>query len=239
MLATGLILEGWIVSLRASPEKNARSLDLPPPLWGRVGVGGHGFGRIFFCIPLRRPGRRIVALWGLATLALLLVWPFTEAGRFLVPLVPALLVGAVEGLSAVLARIGFRRQARRWAVALILIVSVPYSVHSVQTHRPWSPDPFDQACLWLSKNAASTATVLTHHPAELYWQSGHQAWTPDDDVNLDDPASLARRQIDYLVVEPGPPDDPLRRFVESQPHRVRLKMSAGTGPGVRVYQGAW
>ncbi len=63
-------------------------------------------------------------------------------------------------------------------------------------------------------------------------------WTPDD-VDLDDPASLARRQIFYLVLEPGPPDDPLRRFVELQPHRVRLKMSAGTRPGVRVYVGAW
>ncbi|HEU5117044.1 MAG TPA: hypothetical protein VFT74_10300, partial [Isosphaeraceae bacterium] len=110
--------------------------------------------------------------------------------------------------------------------------------HAVASHRPWKPDPFDQACLWLAKHTTTTATVLTHHPAELYWQSGRQAWTPED-VDLDDPAGLARRRIFFIVVEPGPPDDPLRRFVESYPNRVRLKMSAGARPDVRVYAVAW
>ncbi len=45
------------------------------------------------------PRRRLAGLVPLVTLPLLLVWPFTEAGRFLIPLVPCLLVGAVEGLA--------------------------------------------------------------------------------------------------------------------------------------------
>ena len=53
---------------------------------------------------LRSPRRRLAGLTALATLGLLLVWPFTEAGRFLIPLVPCLLVGAVEGLAALAAR---------------------------------------------------------------------------------------------------------------------------------------
>jgi hypothetical protein len=45
------------------------------------------------------PRKRVAGLVPLVTLPLLLVWPFTEAGRFLIPLVPCLLVGLVEGLS--------------------------------------------------------------------------------------------------------------------------------------------
>jgi hypothetical protein len=45
------------------------------------------------------PRKRLAGLVPLLTLPLLLVWPFTEAGRFLIPLVPCLLVGAVEGLN--------------------------------------------------------------------------------------------------------------------------------------------
>jgi len=47
---------------------------------------------------MRTPRRRLAGLIALFTLALLLVWPFTEAGRFLFPIVPFLLVGATEAL---------------------------------------------------------------------------------------------------------------------------------------------
>jgi hypothetical protein len=45
------------------------------------------------------PRRRLSGLVPLVTLPLLLAWPFTEAGRFLIPLVPFLLVGMTEGLA--------------------------------------------------------------------------------------------------------------------------------------------
>jgi len=54
------------------------------------------------------PKKRLAGLIPLVTLPLLLVWPFTEAGRFLVPLVPCLLVGMVEGLSWVLGLVVMR-----------------------------------------------------------------------------------------------------------------------------------
>ncbi len=105
VLATGLILYGWIVSLRR-PGAVFACLDRVPLVVLDQCSENTGRGRPV--APRKKPlqpvgnrhRRRVVALWGLATLALLLVWPFTEAGRFLVPLVPALLVGAVEGLSA-------------------------------------------------------------------------------------------------------------------------------------------
>ncbi|HWE37400.1 MAG TPA: hypothetical protein VG406_12600, partial [Isosphaeraceae bacterium] len=50
----------------------------------------------------RSKRRRLAALVPATTLPLLLAWPFTEAGRFLVPLVPFVLVGALEGLGCLL-----------------------------------------------------------------------------------------------------------------------------------------
>ena len=47
---------------------------------------------------LSRPRRRLAGLIPLLTIALLTIWPYTEAGRFLIPLIPCLLIGAVEGL---------------------------------------------------------------------------------------------------------------------------------------------
>ncbi len=43
-------------------------------------------------------GRRLAGLVPLVTFPLLLVWPFTEAGRFLIPFLPFLLIGGVEGI---------------------------------------------------------------------------------------------------------------------------------------------
>ncbi len=58
-------------------------------------VGGWG-------LTLLRPRRRLAGLIAIGTMLILLAWPFTEAGRFLVPLIPCILIGAVEGLTTVL-----------------------------------------------------------------------------------------------------------------------------------------
>ena len=84
---------------------------------------------------LRTPRRRLAGLVPFATLALLLVWPFTEAGRFLVPLVPFLLVGAVEGLAGPVARIT-RRRPRTLAAGLVLAATLPYAAYSVASDAP-------------------------------------------------------------------------------------------------------
>jgi hypothetical protein len=53
-------------------------------------------------LTLRRPRRRLAGMIAIGTMLVLLAWPFTEAGRFLIPLIPGILVGAAEGFSAVL-----------------------------------------------------------------------------------------------------------------------------------------
>lgn len=98
---------------------------------------------------LRTPRKRLLAMAPLATLALLLLWPFTEAGRFLVPIIPFLLAGLAEGLAAILAPIG-RRRARGIAAGFVLIGAIPYSLYAILGHRAdtsrLANAPFDAAC---------------------------------------------------------------------------------------------
>src|SRR5262249_26029767 len=47
----------------------------------------------------RRRRRRLAGMIAVCTLLLLLAWPYTEAGRFLIPLIPCILLGALEGLT--------------------------------------------------------------------------------------------------------------------------------------------
>jgi len=52
----------------------------------------------------RRPRRRLAELILVLTLRILIRWPAAEAGRFLIPLIPCLLIGAVEGLGRLASR---------------------------------------------------------------------------------------------------------------------------------------
>jgi hypothetical protein len=58
--------------------------------------------------------RRLAGLVPVVTMALLLVWPFTEAGRFLIPVLPFVLAGGMEGLGVIGAWVG-RLVGMRWA----------------------------------------------------------------------------------------------------------------------------
>ena len=94
-------------------------------LWAMAATGIIAFGWIR---ALGRPRRRLAGLVPMSTLALLLVWPYTEAGRFLVPLIPCILVGAVEGLSG-LWRWGRLSRRRLIAAGLVLAATLPYSAY--------------------------------------------------------------------------------------------------------------
>lgn len=177
---------------------------------------------------LRSSRRRLAGLVPTLTLPLLLVWPFTEAGRFLVPLVPFLLIGAVEGLAILLRRWG-PRHPRRFAAWLLLALSLPYSVYSwvsgrAEAQRQTYRD-FDAACRWIGRHASRPGPVLTHYPADVFWLTGRKALethTPD--------ATAIARLIDqygvaYLLVDEHPftnaPIDPLSLYVDTGTARVR------------------
>jgi hypothetical protein len=178
---------------------------------------------------LRTPRRRLAGLSALTTLSLLLIWPFTEAGRFLIPIVPFLLVGATEGLARVMTFARLRR-SRLWAAGIILAVSVPYAVHAIATGRAEAQRltyaDFDAACAWIVQHAPRPGPVLTRHPGEVFWQTGRLAVAPDSP----DPAAIDRLidrlGVRYLLIDEdryaNAGSNPLRLYVESYPSRSAL-----------------
>lgn len=177
---------------------------------------------------LRSTRRRLVGLVPLATLPLLLAWPFTEAGRFLVPLVPFVLVGAFEGTADLLRRLGTpRRVARAWAVGLVLAASLPYAAYAIASRRAAASQAthadFDAACAWIARRADRPGPVLTRQPGEVWWQAGRHALPPPDDPAEID-RIIGRYRVAYLVVDDdriaGTPAGPLGRYVATRPDRM-------------------
>lgn len=190
---------------------------------------------------LHSPRRRLAGLVPFCTLLLLLAWPFTEAGRFLIPLVPFLLVGALEGLSGLFRRLCLKHPRRR-AAWLILILSLPYPLYAIATRRAEAQRrthrDFDAACTWIAHSGTTPGPILTHYPADLFWQTGRKAM----EASTQDPKSICRLidqyGVAYLLIDENPftnaPADPLSRFIVSQSGRVRLAW--GPQGAVSVYR---
>lgn len=198
-----------------------------------------------WCRCVRSPRRRLLGLVPLVSLALLLVWPFTEAGRFLIPLVPLLLVGCVEGLAPLLARIVGRRRARLVAAWLVLLVSVPYPLLAISTRRVDAQEAthaaFDAACAVLATEPGGPGPVLGRQAGEIFWQSGQTALAPPADA---DPAAIETliqaHGVTALLVD----DDryknsavsPLGRYVQEHPERVERVWSASDEAAMAIYR---
>jgi hypothetical protein len=178
---------------------------------------------------IRAPRRRLAGLVPLMTLPLLVSWPFTEAGRFLVPLVPFILVGAVEGLSAV-AAMGRLRRPRAWASCAVLAMSLPYAGYAAAAGRAEAQRrahrDFDAACAWLAREADRPGPVLVaRYPSDVFWMSGRRATASSSD----DPEAIARDidrlGVSYVLIEDdrfaNAPPNPLNRFVAGHRERVR------------------
>ncbi len=211
-------------------------------------------------VAVRRPRRRLAGLIPMMTLALLLTWPYTEAGRFLIPLVPCLLIGAVEGMSG-LVRWGKRsfglgipdRRVSFFAAVLILVVTLPYSGYSLITGRARARDAgnraFDAACAWLAWHGDRPGPILTRHPGEVFLATGRQALEVstserqgEADASPDAIArTIARHRVAYLLIDEdrylSAPSGPLGRFVAERPQGVRKVWSSESeGPAVAIYE---
>lgn len=173
---------------------------------------------------LRAPERRPAAATLLATLALLLAWPFTEAGRFLAPLIPCLLVAAVEGGARVFAILRLRNP-RRAAAVLVLAASLPYPLYATFAGRAAAQRglqaDFDAGCRWIAEHGGRIGPVLARHPADVFWLTGREALAPASD----DPDAVAeqirRYDVAYLIVDSGryarAEAGPLARFASERP----------------------
>lgn len=185
---------------------------------------------------LRVPRRRLAGLVVATTIPLLLVWPFTEAGRFLIPLVPCVLIGLVEGLAPVLRSLSVRR-ARAWAAGLLLATSIPYSTYAIATRRVAVRESgfadFDAACAWLAAQREPAGPVLSRHPGEVFWLSGRTGVMAKGETPEDVERTIQRYGIAYLLIDEEryakAPLNPLAQFVAAHPERVRRVWSAATG----------
>lgn len=191
-------------------------------LFGIILVGG-------WVKTLRTPRRRLVGLIAFITLSLLVLWPFTEAGRFLIPLIPMMLVGLTEGLAYVIRQARVKRP-RDWAVTILLSISVPYSAYAIINGRAEAQRrihlDFDRACQWITSQARGSGPILTQYPGEVFWQTGHYTVEPDST----DPGAIdgliEQLGVSYLLIDnnryANAGSNPLQRYVKQYPDRVRL-----------------
>jgi hypothetical protein len=218
-------------------------------------VLGAGWVRV-----LGQPRRRLAGLIPLFALAILLLWPYREAGRFLIPLIPCVLLGALEGVTALAGRLArrsgtrVRRSRLRLAAAgLILAVSLPYSCYRLaagrsRAHQSDQRD-FDLACTWIATQADRAGPVLSRHPGEVFWQTGRQGIevpTAERPGVLDADSETIDRTIEsykvaYLLIDQErylrAPTSPLARYVAAHPERVTQAWSSGSGPrAVAIYE---
>jgi hypothetical protein len=251
----GLVGQGWLPALVATQalfyiQRLPDQLTAPFVEFGTVfrregvlaaaanawALVASGLVMVGWARALRSPRRRLAGLASFATAGLLLVWPFTEAGRFLIPLVPCLLVGAVEGL-AVLAVWARLRRPRTVAAAVLLAISIPYSAYALVTGRAEAQRrlhrEFDEACTWMASEGRVPGPVMTRHPGEVYWQTGRPAIAPP----ADDPELIAqaieRFGVAYILLDEeryaNAPENPLLGFVRAHPERVRTVWSRAAG----------
>ncbi|MBI1325591.1 hypothetical protein GC170_20705 [bacterium] len=128
---------------------------------------------------IRNESARPAGLYLACSLVILVVWPFTEAGRFLIPLVPLNLAALVLGLD----RIGFSisrlnlklRYVVRSVPVSIALASLPFGLYTGL--KAWRTDPaqadapFEAACRWIAGNLPADAVVASRHPGDVYWRS--------------------------------------------------------------------
>ncbi|WP_435009376.1 ArnT family glycosyltransferase [Tundrisphaera lichenicola] len=193
--------------------------------WAFAATGLIAWG---WCRAFPSPRRRLASLVPLTTFPLLLVWPFTEAGRFLIPLVPCLIVGAIEGLTPIAAMLRLERP-RAWAAWAVLAASIPYPAYALMTGRAEAQRRadrgFDAACDWIARHGDRNGPILTTHAAEVFWATGRVGLAPDSDDPEDVARSIERLGAAYLIVDENryarAPASPLERYVREHPGRFR------------------
>jgi hypothetical protein len=195
-------------------------------------------------LSLRLRRRRLAGLTVFATLAILLVWPFTEAGRFLIPLVPCLLVGTVDGLASLAVKLKFR-QSRIWIASAVLAVSLLYAIYAIVFARAkvqrQSYRSFDAACAWIVQETTRTGPILARHPGEVFWLTGRQSLS----ILSDEPEFIDRLidrfDVAYLLIDEDryarSQVSPLSQYVAQRPHQVRKVWKSGSGAAsVVIYE---
>lgn len=120
---------------------------------------------------------RVIVLYLVCTLLILMIWPFTEAGRFLIPLVPVLLMTTQAGIQTLFEHLGRRLMLNsklpiQWLILFLVLPFGTYTVAKSMVQRDVNQDvDFDHACQWIRKNTAEGLVVASRHPGDVFWRS--------------------------------------------------------------------
>jgi hypothetical protein len=201
--------------------------------WATVATGVLAVGLV---LTLRSRRRRTAGLTAFTTLAVLLVWPFTEAGRFLIPLVPCLLAGALDGLAFFAARWKFRR-SRIWAARAVLAVSLPYATYAILSARAETQRRtyrnFDGACAWIAREATRAGPILARHPAEVFCLTGRRSLSSSSDEPDSIDRLIDRFGVAYILIDgdryANSEFNLLSRYVARRPDRAREVWKSTSG----------
>jgi hypothetical protein len=209
----------------------------PAMLWASLATGIVLAG---WLACLRRPAWRLAGLIPVLTLGLLLAWPFTEAGRFLVPLAPWIVVGAWSGLLIPAGAGGGR--GRAWIAFLLLAAGLPSTLHSIITRRVDAEAArqadFDAACAWVGNRPDPPGPMLVRQAGEAFWLAGRSRTAlapPESEAEVSD--VIARHAVAFLIVDDdryvGAEPGALGRFVRDHPDQAREVFRRGA---VAVYR---
>ena len=245
----GLVLDQTLFYARRLPDMVVGPFVEVATVFGRspwlarvATVGAVGFAMVVgvgWVRSARVGRRRLGGLVPLATMPLLLVWPFTEAGRFLIPLVPFILMGAVEGGSVLLAWFRWPRP-KLWAARLILAGSIPYSAYALVADRAGAERrlqrDFDAGCAWIAAQRDVPGPVMARHAGDVAWLTGRLAVAIPDGGPAAIAATIRRNHVAFLLIDDAryaqSPANPLHSFVDDS-NRVR---PVWTGGAATIYQ---
>lgn len=191
---------------------------------------------------LRHPATRPAALYWSLTLGILLVWPFTEAGRFLIPLVPvgllATLVGSQTVLDQLIPNFSKTIQHKNRLAWLLVGLALPFGLYTwlknVRADPTQVDHDFNLTCTWISQNLPIKGFIAARHPGDVYWRTGLHAdlWPKASSVE-EAAADLQRRSLTYLLIDQGRfvgdtlPDWLKREHLQQHPHLFQLIHTQG------------
>lgn len=181
---------------------------------------------------LRNESTRTAGIYMLVSASILVVWPFTEAGRFLIPLVPLTLIALAFGTDTILSWrwACFRRTApnvRRTILCVVLGMGLPFGIYALAKNAQtvWHVGDYERACAWIRAKTAPDAVLSARHPGDAYWRTGRVGvgW-PNAATMADASKQLRDSGVDFLLLDGG-------RYV-GEPKPAWLPSDDATQPSV-------
>lgn len=166
------------------------------------------------------PNGRLLALYMLAYLALIMIWPFGPEPRFVLPLLPILLYFIAQGVIGLrsIPRFGVKIKAPLLATVLLLLLTFSLLQHLSQvavgsnlvqnaqeylqvSHYGPQRTSYINAALWLRDNTPPDTLIVCNNPYDFYlWSNRHTI-----DYSIPPGLLPALERSNYVIITALPP----------------------------------